>query len=97
MNQQFCSLDQRPDLSDAIEQLNTLSWPAFLLKSAPIKSWHLLFDIFAQFQLLLCDSSTDKLIAVGHIVPANWDGNVSTLPTNITEILEHAHQTYLQQ
>ncbi len=97
MNHKLFTLDQRPDLSDAVEQLNVLSWPAFLLKSAPIKEWQLLFSLFAKFQLLLCDSCSDHLIAVGHIVPANWDGNVSTLPRTITEILVRAKQTCLQQ
>jgi len=97
LNHQLCTLDQRPDLSDAIERLNTLSWPAFLLKSAPIQEWQLLFDVFAQFQLLLCDSSSSHLIAVGHIVPAHWDGSVLTLPRTITEILVRAQQTYLQE
>ncbi len=97
MNHQLCTLEQRPDLSGSIEKLNTLSWPAFLLKSAPIKEWQLLFDVFAHFQLLLCDATSGNLIAVGHIVPAKWDGNVSTLPTSITEILVRAQQTYLQQ
>ena len=96
MNQQLYTLDQRPDLSDAIERLSIQSWPAFLLKSAPIQEWHVLFDVFAKFQLLLCDSS-DQLIAVGHIVPSLWDGNVATLPRTITEILARAQQTYLQQ
>ena len=89
------TLDQRPDLSEAIERLNVLSWPPFLLKSAPIQEWHLLMDVFAKYQLLLCDSS-DQLIAVGHIVPSRWDGIVSTLPLSITEILVRAHQIYLQ-
>ncbi len=90
------TLDQRPDLSEAIERLNVLSWPPFLLKSAPIQEWHLLMDVFAKYQLLLCDSS-DQLIAVGHIVPSRWDGILSTLPMSITDILVLAHQIYLQQ
>lgn len=97
MNHKLFTLDQRPDLLGAVEQLNVLSWPAFLLKSAPIKEWQLLFTLFAEFQLLLCDSCSNHLIAVGHIVPANWDKNVSTLPKTITEILVRAEQTYLQQ
>lgn len=63
---------------------------------SPCQEWQLLFDVFAQFQLLLCDSS-DQLIAVGHIVPSLWDGNVSTLPRSIPEIVLRAQQAYLQQ
>ncbi len=95
MTNHLYRLDQRPDLLQAIERLSIQSWPPFLLKSAPIREWNLLFDVFAQFQLLLCDSA-NQLIAVGHIVPSQWDGIVSSLPGSITEILFRAHQIFQQ-
>lgn len=95
MNYHLHTLDQRPDLSDAIEQLSSQSWPQFMLKS-PIRGWDLLFDVFAQYQLLLCDSS-DHLVAVGHTVPLLWDGSVPTLPTTIGEIIARAQQVYQHQ
>lgn len=95
MNHHLYTLDERPDLSDAIDRLSNQSWPRFLLNN-PIQGWDLLFDAFAQYQLLLCDSS-DHLIAVGHTVPFLWDGNVPTLPGTIAEILTRAQQSYLHQ
>ena len=95
MGNRLYTLDQRPDLAAAIEQLSDRSWPRFLL-SNPIPGWDLLFDLFAQHQLLLCDLS-DQLIAVGHTVPLYWDGEVATLPTTIREIFARAHQACIHQ
>jgi hypothetical protein len=95
MGLRLYTLNQRPDLAVAIDQLSDRSWPRFLL-SNPIPGWDLLFDLFAQHQLLLCDSS-DQLIAVGHTVPLHWDGEVVTLPMTIREIFARAHHTCLQQ
>lgn len=95
MSNHLYTLDERPDLAAAIEQLSNQSWPRFLL-SNPIPEWDRLFDLFAQYQLLLCDSS-DQLLAVGHMVPLLWDGEIATLPMTICEILARAHQVSLQR
>lgn len=87
------TLDQRPDLSEAIDWLSNQSWPQFLLKN-PIQGWDSLFNEFAQYQLLLCDSS-DHLVAVGHTLPLLWDGTVPNLPKTIGEIIARAQQAYL--
>ena len=95
MSNHLYTLEERPDLAAAIEQLSNQSWPRFLL-SNPIPGWDRLFDLFAQYQLLLCDSS-DQLLAVGHMVPLLWDGEIATLPMTIREILARAHQVCLQR
>jgi hypothetical protein len=95
MNYTLYTLAQRPELSPKIDQLSSQSWPQFLLHGN-IYRWGLLFEVFAQYQLLLCDSS-DNLIAVGHTVPLVWDGSVSNLPATIEEIIVRAEQDYLNQ
>jgi hypothetical protein len=95
MNYGLYTLAQRPDLSAAVEQLTGQSWPRFLLNS-PIQGWDSLFDVFARYQLLLCDSS-DHLIAAGHTVPLFWDGNASSLPATIEEIVRRAQQACVSQ
>jgi GNAT superfamily N-acetyltransferase len=82
---------QRPDARDRIDGLSDQSWPPFLLHGN-ITRWHLLFEIFAPYQLLLWDDS-DGLMAVGHSVPLVWDGSAADLPATIEEILIRAEQT----
>ena len=86
---------QKPELRDQIDQLSNESWPPFLLHGN-VHHWHLLFEMFPDYQLLLCDPA-DKLIAVGHTVPLIWDGSLSDLPPTIEEIVLRAEQTKRRQ
>jgi len=89
------TLAQKPELGDQIDRLSDESWPPFLLHGN-IHHWHLLFEMFPGYQLLLFDTA-DELIAVGHTVPLIWDGSLSDLPTTMEEILLRAEQVYLHQ
>jgi hypothetical protein len=55
-----------------------------------------LFETFADYQLLLGDS-TDTLPAVGHTVPFIWDGSLPDLPNTIEEIVLRAEQAHRHQ
>ena len=83
---------QKPELRCRIDQLNAQSWPQFLLHGN-VHHWHLLFEVFAQYQLLLCGPA-DELIAVGHTVPLVWRGSVSDLPTTIEDVILRAEHAY---
>lgn len=95
MNYSLYTLSERPELRSQIADLSGQSWPQFLLHSNN-RRWHLLFEAFAPFQLLLCDS-TDNLVAVGHTVPLIWDGSLEDLPATIEEILARAEQAYVNR
>jgi len=95
MDYTLYTLEQRPEFSPKVDQLSKQSWPKFLLHGN-VSRWNLLFDVFAQYQLLLCNSS-DDLIAVGHTVPLVWDGSISNLPATIEEIIVRAEQDYQNQ
>ena len=82
-------------MRDQIDHLSDESWPPFLLHGN-IHHWHLLFELFPDYQLLLCDSA-DTLIAVGHTVPFIWDGSLSDLPCTIEEIVLRAEQAHRHQ
>jgi len=81
---------QQPEVRHHIERLSGEAWPTFLLHG-DVDHWHLLFEMFPEFQLLLFDSA-DTLIAVGHTVPILWDGSLSGLPRTIEEIVLRAEQ-----
>jgi len=86
---------QKPELEKQINQLSDESWPPFLLHGN-IHHWHLLFEMFPNYQILLCDSD-DRLIAVGHTVPLIWDGSLSDLPSTIEEIILRAEKVNRNQ
>ncbi len=86
---------QKPEFRHQIDQLSDEAWPPFL-RQGNIYHWHLLFEMFPDYQLLLCDSS-DTLIAGGHTVPFIWNGSVSDLPRTMEEIVLRAEQAYRHQ
>jgi hypothetical protein len=95
MNYVVYTFAQKPELRNQIDKLSDGSWPVFLLHGN-IHHWHLLFEMFPDYQLLLCDSD-DKLIAVGHTVPLIWNGSLSDLPSSIEEIILRAEQVKRNQ
>lgn len=82
------SFAQKPDCRPQIERLTREVWPTYLLVDG-LKNWEVLFGLFPEFQILLCDPK-DKLLAVGHTVPVPWDGTPADLPSSIDEILVRA-------
>ncbi len=89
---QIYTLGQRPDLDKQIKAFNREAWPKFLLHN-DIKYWHLMFGVFAPYQILLCDSQ-DVLLGVGHSVPLIWDGAPDDLPAKIGAVLLRAADIY---
>lgn len=87
--------DQKPEMSTQIALLSEEAWPRFMLHGN-VRHWHLLFEMFPEYQLLLCDSK-DILIAIGHTVPIQWDGSVPDLPGSIEAILLRAEAVYRNQ
>jgi len=86
------TLAERPDLEPQIDQLSAAAWPVFLLHSTN-RQWHLLFEMFAPYQLLMCDPD-GTLIAVGHTVPFLWDNTLADLPATIDDIISRAERAY---
>jgi hypothetical protein len=85
----------RPGFRPLIDRLSDDAWPPFLLHGN-VHHWHLLFDMFPDYQLLLCDAA-DNLIAVGHAVPFIWDGSLPDLPRTLEEIVLRAEQAHRHQ
>jgi len=90
MSYTFHTLAQRPEYRQRIHRLSAASWPPYLLEGN-ITRWKLLFDMFPEYQLLLCDAE-DHLAAVGHTVPLFCNGQLSDLPHTLEEILIRAEQ-----
>jgi hypothetical protein len=81
------TLATRPELEDQVELLHENAWDKFL-EGAPWRYWDSLFEVFAEFQILLCQR--DKVIGLGHSVPFVWDGTTDDLPATLDGIIERA-------
>lgn len=82
------TLKEKPDYENRIEALSLEVWPAFML-NGDVSNWARLFDVFADFQLLICDPA-GELLAVGHTVPLVWNGTLDDLPETIDAIIARA-------
>jgi GNAT superfamily N-acetyltransferase len=90
MDYSIFTFTQKPELDDAIKQLDKEAWPE-LLHHGNLYSWGALFDLFPDFQNLFCDEA-GRLIAAGHTVPLTWDGSLPDLPATMEEIFVRGRQ-----
>lgn len=100
------TLRDRPDLQPAISKLAAQAWPEFMMHDpATEKHWHLIYEHFPEYQLLLLKDNHEP-VAAGNSVPLPWDDTLENLPdTGIDWILSalaentafrHANQFALQ-
>ncbi len=92
MSFEVVPLERRPELAGQVDRLTEQAWPPFMLHADTLY-WGSLFDIFAGFQVLLCDPN-DTLIALGHTIPFVWDGTAEDLPPTIDEVMERAMEAH---
>jgi GNAT superfamily N-acetyltransferase len=86
------TLRERPELGDELERLAAEGWPPFLRQRDELglgRFWPRLFDDFADWQFVVCDSF-DRVVAAGHSVPFPWDGGDPELPESIVAIMDRA-------
>ncbi len=74
------SYAERPDLVDAADRFNGSVWPTFMLQdSAADAYWHLLDEVFLDYQLVLLDAG-GAIAATNNSAPLHWDGTDEGLP-----------------
>lgn len=88
-------LSDKPQLEEAVERLSEQAWPEFL-RHGDTGHWGSLFNTFADYQFLLCDSS-EAVVALGHTVPLAWKGTADDLPDTISEIIGRALEAHQNQ
>ena len=82
---------QRPDLLEKLEQMESDSFPEFMLHdSIWNEHWPLVLAVFADLQLYLLDEDTGELAGVFNSVPVAWDGTVEDLPASEHEVLSRS-------
>jgi GNAT superfamily N-acetyltransferase len=86
------TLRERPGLGDELERLAEEGWPRFMRQRDELglgRHWPRLFDDFADWQFVVCDSF-DRVVAAGQSVPFVWDGAPADLPASMAAVLERA-------
>lgn len=85
------TLSERPTLEGEFERLADAGWPRFLRQRDELglgRYWPSLFEL-GDFQLLLCDGA-DRVVAVGHTIPIEWDGTPGGLPDSMVAVFQNA-------
>jgi hypothetical protein len=87
MQPQVASYTARPDLAARVGEIAD-PWPEFIHHANCNRLWHVMKERFPQFQLVLFDAETDRLLGRGQTMPVSWDGRVETLPGGVDDAVE---------
>jgi GNAT superfamily N-acetyltransferase len=75
---------ERPGLWDAITGLSDEVWPEYNQHGATLTHyWGQLYEIFPDWQFVLCDPGDETVLAEGHTIPVAWDGTDAGLGPGI--------------
>src|SRR3954468_2675101 len=82
---------ERPDLIPQSNHINSAVWPRFMMED-PVadRYWGRLYDDFADYQGLLYDADTDRMIAQANTIPLAWDKGPDVLPAGWDDVFETA-------
>jgi hypothetical protein len=85
---QVVRYSERPELWKAISGLSDEVWPEYNVHGETINHyWAQLYDVFPQWQFVLCDPDSDMVLAEGHTIPVAWDGTDPGLGPGIDAML----------
>ena len=89
------TLGQRPDLMETVSRFCGPKWPAFMLEDpVAIKHFDSIYEQFLQYQQVVIEKDTDRLLAVGNCIPMNHSGDTADLSDKgfdwiLTEVFEN--------
>jgi hypothetical protein len=84
---------ERPELWDSIGDLSEEVWPEYNLHGETLNYyWGQLYEVFPEWQFVLCDRSDQTVLAEGHTVPVVWDGTDARLGPGIDATLAGAFE-----
>lgn len=84
MGPQIVRYSERPELWEDAGELFAGIWPEYNLHGQTINYyWEQLYDVFPEWQFLLCDPVTGGVLAEGNTVPVAWDGRDAALGPGI--------------
>jgi hypothetical protein len=72
---QVVRYSERPELWASIGDLSAEVWPEYNLHGQTLNYyWDQLYDVFPDWQFVLCDLEDGTVLAEGHTIPVAWDG-----------------------
>ncbi|MDX9859038.1 MAG: GNAT family N-acetyltransferase [candidate division Zixibacteria bacterium] len=75
------TMDQRPDLISAAQRLPSAAWPTFMMQDNLVERyWMRLYEVYPEYQFVLVEPDTERIVAMGNSVPLVWDGRPEDLP-----------------
>lgn len=84
------TLEERPDLTRAVERFGSSVWPPFMLHDAVSdRHWQRMAADFPAYQLALVDGA-GEVVAVGRSMSLAWDGSLKDLPHGWDEQFERS-------
>jgi len=92
---QIVRYSDRPELWAGTDGLFADIWPEYNQHGAILNHyWDRLYDVFPQWQFLLCDHGTDEVLAEGHAIPVAWDGSDAALGPGIDAAIAAGFQLH---
>ncbi len=71
----------RPDLINAAQRLPEAVWPAFMVQDPTVERlWMQLYERYPEYQFMLLEPGSDRILAMGNSAPSDWDEEPSALP-----------------
>lgn len=84
------TLEERPELAQQVAQLDRAAWPEFMYHSRAWREcWESLQADFHDYQIILTNGDGSPA-AVGHTIPASWDGSRDEMPAGWDFLLEQS-------
>jgi hypothetical protein len=77
----------RPDLAARVGEIAD-PWPEFIHHANCNRLWHVMRERFPQFQLVLFDADSDRMLGRGQTMPVRWDGTAAGLPGGVDDAVE---------
>ena len=82
---------ERPNLRDLQSDIILSAWPEFMLHDVYIdRYWEKIYKRFPEYQFVLMEKTTEKILAIGNSFPLPWESDLNNLPDQgLDWALEH--------
>jgi hypothetical protein len=87
MRPEVATYAARPDLAARVGEIAD-PWPEFIHHANCNRLWHVMRERFPEFQLVLFDAETDRMLGRGQTIPVRWDSTVPGLPGGVDDAVE---------
>jgi hypothetical protein len=92
---QIVRYSERPELWEGTGELFADIWPEYNQHGAILNHyWGQLYEVFPQWQFLLCDPGSGDVLAEGHTIPVAWDGSDAGLGPGIDAAIAAGFQLH---